>query len=181
MQNDMVVATNYFVTIVAGTFPGSGASSSMMGTRFEVPSSSVGDTISGFGIAFSPITTPTGPLGKVSVQLYSMHKRETTRTYKGTSVAKPVTAGDRSSFTAIKWCDFRIDTAASGGVAPFILQPGTTYAAMLKLDQVTTNILVFASLINPIPGMTGGFAITDTSNNDGSHTLHYSRFDTVFS
>ncbi len=181
MQNDTVVATNYFVNMVAGTFPGSPASSSMMGTRFDVPSSSVGDTISGFGVAFSPITTPTGPLGKVSVQLYSIHKGETTWTYRGTSVAKPITAADTSSFTAIKWCDFRIDTAASGGVAPFILQPGTTYAAMLQLDHVTTNILVFASLINPIPGMTGGFAITDTSNNDGSHTLHYSPFDTVFS
>jgi len=52
---------------------------------------------------------------------------------------------------------------------------------MLQLDHVTTNILEFASFINPIPGMTGGFAITDTSNNDGSHTLHYSPFDTVFS
>jgi len=181
MQSDTVVATNYFVNLLAGTFPGASASSSLIGTRFDVPSSSAGDTISGFGVAISPISTPTGPLGKVSIQLYATQRGDTTWTYLGTSVAKSITAADTSSMVAIKWDDFRIDTAASGGVAPFVLHPGTSYAAVLQMDHVTTNLLVFAASLSPVPGMTGGLFITDTSNNNGDHNLHWNSFDTSFS
>ncbi len=172
MQNDTAVASSYFVYLTAGIFPGVPAYASMMGTRFDVPSSSVGDTVSGFGVAFSPITRPSGPLGKVSIQLYSKHKTDTSWTYMGTSVSRSLTAADTSSFTAIKWADFRIDTAASGGIAPFILQPGTSYAAMLQFNHISTLVALFTANSNTITGMNNGIMLMDTSRNNGDHGYH---------
>jgi hypothetical protein len=167
MQNGPDINTNFFVRGASfGTF------SSMLGTRFDVPSGAIGDTVSGFGVAISPLSRPTNAGGKVSVQLYSRRKTDTDWVYVGTSVARPISASDTSSFATVKWADFRIDTAASGGVAPFVLQPGTSYVAMLQTQNVTTDLLVFASKIPPIPGMNGTLALSDTSNNDGGHTFH---------
>jgi hypothetical protein len=140
----------------------------MNGARYDVPATAAGDTVSGFGVAFSSSSVPTGA-GKVSVQLYSILEGVTTGwTYVASSVARPIIAADISSSVAAVWADFRIDQVHSGGSAPFILQPGTTYAAMVQIDNVTTDLLVLSGAAPNATGYSGYFGQSDTSQNDGA-------------
>ena len=182
MQNDTVIGTNYFVFVGYGTFgPGSPAMAGTLGTRFDVPATSAGDTVSGFGVAFSFITPPTNPGAKVSVQLYGRQKGDTGWVYQGTSIAKALASTDISTDTTIVWTDFRIDTAASGGITPFILKPGYSYVAMIQTFDLASNLLVFASDAPKVPGMEQSIAYSDTSHNDGSHRFHTPAGDTGIS
>jgi hypothetical protein len=145
--------------------------SGMWGTRFDVPSSSAGDTVSGFGVAFGSASVPTNSGANVRVQLYSITQSAGGWTYLGTSVARALTAADISTPTSLVWADFRIDPVASGGVGQFVLQHGTTYAAMIQIDNVTTNLVVDATPAPNATGFAGYFGQADTSLNDGSSSF----------
>jgi len=158
------ISGGYYVHRATGGSP----ISYMQGARFDVPPTSVGDTVSGFGVAFSSSSVATGT-GKVSVQLYSVKDGVTSGwTYVATSVARSLTAADISSSSSIVWADFRIDQAASGGITPFILQPGTSYAAMIQINGVSTNLVVYSVAAPHATGFSGYFGQSDTSQNDGS-------------
>lgn len=166
MQNSLEISTNYAVYVASFGPPFAG----MLGTRFDVPASSASDTVSGFGVAFSAFNPTPFPGTKVSVQLYKSHKTDTAWTYVGTSIARHVTTADFSSDTVIKWADFRIDT--TGGVAPFVLEPGATYAAMIQTYHFNTDLFVLASAAPKLPGSAGKYLVFDTSNNDGGIGMH---------
>ncbi len=168
MQNDSLGITNFIVNNATFFSP---ASTYFIGTRFDVPAAAVGDTISGFGVGFSPLTNSPNTGSRVSVQLYSKHKTDTAWTYEGTSVSRPIVAADISTFTSTHWADFRIDTGASGGVGHFVLHPGTSYAAVLQCKNLHTDMAIFASKAHRVPGITGTIYVSDTSFNDGSHTF----------
>ncbi len=144
------------------------ALSYMNGARFDVPTSSTGDTVSGFGVAFSSSSVPTGA-GQVAVQLYSAQQSSTNWTYVGTSVVKAVTAGDISTSSSTVWAYFPIDAAASGGISQFILAPGTTYAAVVQTKNVTTDLLILASSVPNATPFAGYFGQSDSSLNDGGN------------
>jgi hypothetical protein len=140
----------------------------MEGARFDVPSTAVGDTVSGFGVAFSSASLPTGT-GTVSVQLYSIQSGGTGWTYVGaSSVARPITTADISTSTSTVWADFRIDPVVSGGYGNFILQPGTTYAAIVQTNNVTTDLLVRTTVAPNATGFGGYFGQSDTSLDNGA-------------
>jgi hypothetical protein len=163
-ENSGSFTGSYYIHNATGTgAPGSYYN----GTRFDVPSSSVGDTVSGFGVAFSATSVPTNTGGKVSVQLYSIQKGGSGWSYLGSSVARPVTAADISASTSsVIWADFRIDQ--SGGITPFVLQPGTTYAAIVQGNGLTTDLLLYSTAAPNATGYAGYFGQGDTSVNDGS-------------
>ena len=143
----------------------------MNGVRFDVPSTSAGDTVSGFGVAFSSSSVPTTGSAKVSVQLYQVQQSGTSWTYMGTSVAKAILGSEISTASTIVWADFRIDQFASGGITPFILQPGYSYAAIIQVNGVTTNLVVAATGSPHATGFSGYFGQSDTSSNDGGTTF----------
>ncbi|MES2704329.1 MAG: T9SS type A sorting domain-containing protein [Bacteroidota bacterium] len=163
MVNSGNFAGSFFLHRATGGTP----ISYMQGARFDVPTSSVGDTVSGFGVSFASTSVPTSSTARVSVQLYSIQQSSTGWTYVGTSIAKPITAGDISSAGTTLWSDFRIDQGASGGIAPFILLPGTSYAAVVQISGVNTNLLVQATEASNATGFSGYFGQSDTSQNDG--------------
>ena len=142
------------------------------GTRFDVPPNSVGDTLSGFGVEFSPLSVPTTGTATVSVQLYSITRTATSWTYVGSSIARPVTAADISLISTPVWAYFRIDPVKPGGITPFILQPGTTYAAVVQTNNVTTNLLLDATDAPTGGAFTGFFGQYDTSHNDGGYSFN---------
>jgi len=152
--------------------PGPSPFSYFRGTRFDVPPNCVGDTVSGFGVVFSSGSVPTEGNATVSVQLYSIKQNESSWTYVGTSVAKPVILSDISTITATNIDFFRIDPFSSGGVNMFVLRPGTTYAAVIQTDSVTTQLLVDATAASPEYAYTGYFGLYDTSLNNGSPTFN---------
>jgi len=172
-----VPTTSYYLYSSSGGSP----VSYMQGTRFDVPSSSAGDTISGFGVAFSPESLPTTGSATVSVQLYSAQKSSSHWDYVATSVARPVTMGDLSTPTLLVWADFRIDPASSGGITPFILHAGTSYAAVVQVNGVTTELDVYAT-----PAFSGTiynpryFDQSDTSNDDGATSFGHSSVATGY-
>ncbi len=151
--------------------PGPAPLSYFRGTRFDVPPNCTGDTISGFGVVFSSSSVPTEGNARVSVQLYSTRQNSTTWTYEGTSVAKPIILSDISTITTPVTDYFRIDPFSSGGVSKFVLQPGTTYAAVIQTDSVTTRLLVNATAASPEFAYTGYFGLYDTSSNNGAPTF----------
>ena len=144
------------------------ALSYMNGTRFDVPSNVTADTVTGFGVVFDATSVPTTGSAKVSVQLYSVQQASTSWTYVGTSVARAITSADISTSSAITWAYFAIDQAASGGITPFILQPGTSYAAMIQINGVTTDLIVDVTPASSATGFAGYFGQGDTSSNDGA-------------
>ncbi len=170
MQNSLEVATNYYLNARTTGF----TSSNMMGVIFNVPSGSIGDTVSGFGVAFSNLSANFNTTGKVAIQLYRTKKGDTSWTYMGKSVSRRLVVADYSTSTTTKWVDFRIDTGASGGVTPFVMQPGYTYAAVIQMSNLTSNLLVLASNSPNIPNNGGTLSIFDTSHNDGSTGIHRS-------
>jgi hypothetical protein len=170
MQNSMEVTTNYYVNARTSSF----TSSYKMGVIFNVPSGAIGDTVSGFGVAFSELSANFNSTGRVGVQLYRAKKGDTTWTYMGKSVSRRLTTADYSNSATIKWADFRIDTGASGGVAPFVMQPGYTYAAVIQISNLTSNLLVLAANGPNIPNNGGRLHLFDTSRNDGSTGIRLS-------
>ncbi len=144
------------------------ALSYMQGARFDVPSSATADTVSGFGVAFNSLSAATGT-GEVTVQLYSAQQSSTNWTYVGTSVIKHLTAADISTSTSTVWAYFPIDAAASGGISQFILTPGTTYAAVVQIKNVTTDLIVLATSAPNATGYSGYFGQSDSSLNDGGN------------
>lgn len=146
------------------------AVSYLQGARFDVPTSSLGDTVSGFGVAFSSTSVPTTGSASVAVQLYSVVQGATNWDYVATSVSKPVIASDISSATSIVWAYFPIDPVASGGIGQFVLQPGTTYAAVVQINGVTTDLLVlYTGSPNATGFAPGYFGQSDSSMNDGGN------------
>ena len=170
MQNSLDVATNYYLN-ARTSFANS---SYMMGVIFNVPNGAVGDTVSGFGVAFSDLSANFNSTGRVAIHLYRTIKGDTNWTYMGKSVSRRLAIADYSTSTTTKWADFRIDTGASGGVAPFVMQPGYTYAAVIQMSSLTSNLLVLAANSPNIPNNGGTLAIFDTSRNDGSTGIHRS-------
>ncbi len=143
------------------------ALSYMQGARFDIPASAAPDTISGFGVAFSSSSAATGA-GKVAVQLFSLHDGETSWTFQGTSVYRSLTAADYSTSTGLVWAYFPIDVPGSGGWSQLMVQPSTTYAAVIQTNGVTSDLLVYAAN-NPVPaGWAGYFGQADSSYNTGS-------------
>lgn len=139
----------------------------MQGTRFDIPATAAADTISGFGVGFSSSSVATGA-GKVAVQLYSLHDGETSWTFQGTSVYRSLTAADYSTSTTLNWAYFPIDVPGSGGWSQLMVQPSTTYAAVVQTNNVTTNLVILAAN-NPVPaGFSGYLGQSDSSYNTGS-------------
>lgn len=163
MVNSGKVSGSYYLHRV------SPAQSYLQGARFDVPSTAVGDTVSGFGVAFASTSVPTTGSASVSVQLYSVQQAGTNWNFVATSVSKPILASDISSTTSTVWAYFAIDPVASGGVAQFILQPGTTYAAVAQINGVTTDLLVLSSASPNATGFAGYFGQSDSSLNDGGN------------
>lgn len=139
----------------------------MNGARFDVPSTSTGDTVTGFGVSFGAASSPTSFGAGVSVQLYSTDQFSSNWTYVGTSVAKPISSSDISS-SSIVWAYFPADNLGSGGVGSFILQPGKSYAAVVQLDGVSTLLTINATDAPNATGYSGYFGQSDASFNDGS-------------
>jgi len=165
MENQGLITGSYYLH--RATTP----ISFMDGVRFDVPTSSVGDTVSGFGVVFSSSSVPTTGSATVSVQLYSITQGATGWTYVATSQARAITASDISTTSATIWADFRIDPIVSGGVAPFVLQPGTSYAAMIQIKNVSTDLLVDVTAAPNGTGIFGYFGQSDTSNDDGASSF----------
>ena len=142
----------------------------MQGARFDVPSNVTStDTISGFGVAFGSSSVPTTGTAKVSVQLYSITQDGTGWNYLGTSKARAITAADISSSSSLVWAYFGIDEAATGSLSPFVLQAGNSYAAIVQINGVTTDLLIEATTAQSGTGWAIGYlGQSDSSLNDGS-------------
>ncbi|MBC7553505.1 MAG: T9SS type A sorting domain-containing protein [Taibaiella sp.] len=164
MQNQGSVSGGYYIHR-----PGTGALSYMQGVRFDVPTSSAGDTVTGFGVSFYPgYSDPTGA-GKVKVVLYSHSGTETGWTYVATSVARPLASSDISTATNLIWADFRSDITAFGGDwSPFVLAPDKSYAALVQIENVTTQLVIQVTDYPNATGFSGFFGQSDSSNNSGS-------------
>lgn len=139
-----------------------------VGTRFDVPSTVAGDTVSGFGVAFDNTTAVTNSGGKVSVQLYS-HATAGGWVSMGTSVARPLAASDISSASTVVWADFRSDPVTSGGY--LVLTPGNNYAAVVQVEGVTTATTVLVTNTPSASPSCGFFGQIGTSGNDGLSTF----------
>ncbi len=163
MVNSGKVSGSYYLHRV------SPAVSYLQGARFDVPTTAAGDTVSGFGVAFASTSVPTTGSASVSVQLYSVQQAGTNWNFVATSVSKPILASDISSTTSTVWAYFPIDPVASGGIAQFVLQPGTTYAAVAQINGVTTDLLVLSSVSPNATGFAGYFGQSDSSLNDGGN------------
>ena len=145
------------------------ALSYMQGARFDVPTGAVGDTISGFGVAFSSSSAPTGA-GTVSVQLFSATQSGGTNTgwtYEATSIAKSLTTADYSTSTSTVWADFRSDPVASGGWGQLVVTADKTYAAVIQINGVTSDLVVLETTAPNATGYCGYFGQEDTTQNTG--------------
>lgn len=138
----------------------------MSGARFDVPSASAGDTLSGFGVCFGVASTATNTGATVSVQLYSTDQFSTSWTYVGSSVARAVVSTDISTSSSLVWAYFPVN--ALSGLTPFILQPGKTYAAIVQTNGVTTMLTLNATGAPNATGYAGYFGQTGSSMNDGA-------------
>lgn len=147
--------------------PGSGLTR-MNGTRFDVPSTVTGDTVTGFGVSFGFASTPTNAGATVSVQLYSIDQASSSWTYVATSVARAVVTSDLPSGATLAWAYFAADNAGSGGIGSFVLQPGKSYAAIVQIHGVSTLLTVNATFASDATGFSGYFGQTDISANDGN-------------
>ncbi len=154
--------SGYFVYEMAGN------KAFYTGSRFDVPCGATPDTVSGFGVMFSSASVA-GP-GTVTVQLYSTDKASAAWTYLGSSVAKAPTASLFSTSTTARYADFRIDQ--TNGVAPFILTPGNSYAAVIQTNGLTKDLVVaFSNPPNATGYAPGYFGQAGQSSNDGGQTF----------
>jgi len=161
----------YYLYATAASIGASAPLESCTGARFDAGPGVVGDTVSGFGVAFASFSTPGA--GKVSVQLYSNTQGSPGWTYVGESFAHSIGAGDLSTSSGIHWDDFR----CYNGYGAFnsvwcILQPNTTYAAIVQLNGITSNLLIYST---EAPDATyfngpGYFGQSGTSTNSDANT-----------
>lgn len=139
----------------------------MQGARFDVPMNSAPDTVTGFSVAFSSESVPTNSGGKVSVMLYSLKSGDAGWTYQGSSVARGLTTADYSTASAVNWAYFPIDMVGSGGITHFILDTNTSYAAVIQVNGLSTDLLVLATVGPNATGFAGYFGQGDSSQNTG--------------
>ncbi len=140
------------------------------GVRFDVPSNVVGDTVSGFGVAFSSTSLPTGS-GKVNIQLYQAQQSSTSWSFVGATVPRAIVGGDISGTSSLVWADFRSDPSNL-----LILNPGWSYIAVIQMQGVTTDLSVLSTGSPNATGFCSYFGAQDTSNNDGGNNFsHASR------
>ena len=145
----------------------SSAVSYYFGTRFDVPPTSAGDTVSGFGVGFAASSVATNAGATVSVQLYSHAAGASGWNYIGTSKARAVTASDIStSASDVVWAYFAADPIATSGY--LLMSPGMNYAAIVATNGVTGNLSIYSTPPPNATGFSGYFGQADTSLNDGT-------------
>lgn len=124
------------------------------------------DTLTSISVAFDDATA-VGQI--VGVQIYHFDAPSTTWIYDGVTSFRALAASDISTASTVAWATFPIDEVATGG--KMILDggsDGTTYAAVVKGQANTADVLVLTTAPPAANGIIGYSAYSDTSYNDGA-------------
>lgn len=136
-----------------------------------VMSAGQSDTLTSISVAFDDGTA----VGQVvGAQIFHFDAASTSWLFDGVTHFKPLAAEDISTSTTLKWATFTIDEAATGG--PVILDgssDGVTYAAVVKGQSNTGDVIILSTAPPAAYGIIGYSAYSDTSLNDGPATMQF--------
>lgn len=128
------------------------------------------DTLTSVSVAFDDATV----VGQVvGAQIYHFDAASTTWMYDGVTKFRALTAAD-ISVGEVVWANFRVDEVATGG--HIILDGGTdgvTYAAVVKGQSNTADVVVLSTTPPAAYAAIGYAAFSDTSYNDGSASQQF--------
>lgn len=129
------------------------------------------DTLTSVSVAFDDATTA-GQI--VGVQIYHFDAASTSWQYDGVTSFRALSASDISTASSVAWATFPIDEVATGG--KLILDGGAdglTYAAVVKGQSNTADVLVLTTAPPAASGIIGYSAYSDTSYNDGAASQQF--------
>jgi len=127
------------------------------------------DTLTSVSVAFDDNTVAGQVVG---VQIF--HFDGTSWLYDGVTQFRALTAEEISTTSAIRYATFTVDADASGGNIILSGGPdGTTYAAVIKGQSNTADVVVLQSTPPAPNNIIGYVGFSDTSLNDGSSSQQF--------
>lgn len=134
-------------------------------------SAGMSDTVTSVSVAFDD-GTAAGQI--VGVQIYHFDAASTSWQFDAVTTFHALAASEISTSTTINWATFPIDIAATG--SHLILDgstDGTTYAAVVKGQSNTADVIILTTAAPAANGLIGYSAYSDTSLNDGPATQQF--------
>ena len=127
------------------------------------------DTLTSVSVAFDDNTTPGQVVG---VQIF--HFDGSNWLYDGVTQFRALTAEEISTTSTVRYASFKVDADASGGNIILSGGPdGTTYAAVLKGQNNTADVVVLQSTPPAPNSIVGYVGFSDTSFNDGASSQQF--------
>jgi hypothetical protein len=129
------------------------------------------DTLTSVSVAFDDGTAAGQTVG---VQIFHFDAASTSWIYDGVTQFKALTAGEISTASTITYAKFPVDMTASGGY--IVLNggaAGTNYAAVVKGQGNTADVMVLQTTPPAAFNIVGYVGMSDTSFNDGAGSQQF--------